>query len=90
MKPSKKLSLREMFEQASAIINFMIEKNCGNDALLQFLSIIEETYLLNNLSGMRHLHKDVYEWAAGLPKTQIIELNTLLKNMFGTEIQRIL
>lgn len=68
------------------ILNFMIEKSGDNPLFQQFKNIIVETHEKQNLKGLRHVIKDVNEWAKGLSKSDFDELNNLLNRKFEKDL----
>lgn len=68
------------------ILNFMISKNSNIHIITQTKDIILETYNSQNIKGLRYCNKDIIEWAKGLPKSDLVELNKLLQDKFGEDL----
>lgn len=81
--------LSHINEWCLTIIDFMIVKYGETPGLLMIKDPIKEAYLSQNLKGMRCVLNDINEWAKGLPLSDINELNILLQNKFGEDLQTV-
>ena len=66
-------------------MNFMTSKY-GEQGFSEFILVIQETFRKQNLRGFRYIFKDTNEWANGLPKSDLDELNELLQRKFGENL----
>lgn len=86
---SKEDELNLLKDQCITILDFMMSKN-DNTVFLQFKNVVMETYNKKNLNGFKkYLIKDITEWASGLPKNDLDDLNVILNSKFGTTIKAI-
>jgi hypothetical protein len=86
---NKKSTINELEylrDRSLMIIDFLLNKNVGDSMMLQFKSVIEETYAKGNLKGLRTLSRDINAWAKGLPQKDIKELGMLLAEKFGENL----
>ena len=68
-------------------IDFMVTKYGQNAVYQELVSAVMSTYADNGLRGMRSVFRDLNEWARGLSPMHVRELNMLLKEKFGEDLQ---
>ncbi len=84
-----KIELEYKKEWCLVILNFMLEKSGDTTLFLnQMKEVVNETYDTGNYRGMGYCYKDINEWAKGLPVSDVQELNILLKDKFGEDLQK--
>lgn len=73
-------------EWCHAIIIFMTKIGGESPIFTQYVEVINDSYQKQNLKGLRYCLKDVNEWAKGLSKKDVEELNIVLENKFGINL----
>ncbi|MBC8125494.1 MAG: hypothetical protein H7X70_07135 [Candidatus Kapabacteria bacterium] len=86
---SKSTSIEEMEylrARSAFIMEFIASKDVGNPLYEQVMQIIQNAFDKKNMSGLKSLSRDVNEWAGGLPRKDIAELEALLEEKYGEDL----
>ena len=89
----KKLSQKDLDELSFmrdwnwVIVDFLV-KNDNGEFFKQLYQIISETFDKGNLRGMRMIYNDNNEMARGLSLNKLTELNHILKEKFGFDLDK--
>ena len=84
----QKRELEELKDFNLCILDFVSQLSVEASPLfMQAKAIIEDTYVNENLRGMKMLEKDYIEWAKGLPSNKRMELNVILKKLFSRDLK---
>lgn len=75
-----------LFKRSMLIIEYIISKNNYNPILSEFKKAIENSYVKNNVKGLRMLSRDINAWANGLPLQDIKELENILAKQLGENL----
>lgn len=78
--------LEHIKEWCHTIISFMTKIGGESPIFTQYIEVINDSYQKQNLKGLRYCFKDVNEWAKGLSKKDVEELNIALENKFGINL----
>ncbi len=78
--------LEHIKEWCLTIIDFMTLHYGKSQVFKQYLDIIIDGYQNQNLSGLKYIYRDTNEWAKGISRTDLDELNKLLHDKFGESL----
>ena len=73
-------------EWCEMIIHFMLSKAGPNNSLKEVLNLVKGIYHKKNLAGLKSIKKDLGEWVKVLSRPDLFELNILLQNKFGENL----
>ena len=80
--------LDHLNEWCLSILNYIVITHGENSMFLQYIEVVVEAYQKQKLEVLRRCLKDVNEWAKGLSKSDINELNKLLTIKFGYNLSK--
>ena len=75
-------------EWCEVIIHFMLLKAGPNNSLKESLNVVNDIYSKGNLTGLKSIKKDLGEWVKVLSQPDLFELNILLQNKFGENLDK--
>lgn len=81
-----KNELEYLKDRSLTIIEFLISKNKNSVLIAEIPSIIDQAYTKKDIKSLRTISRDTNAWAKGLPKNDIVELETLMKEKFGENL----
>ena len=84
---TQKKELEQIQNWCLTILDFMIKKHGKALPFDMFKKVILKEYKEQNLKGLRQVIKDVNEWSKGMSNSYVEELNVLLKDKFGKNLE---
>ena len=81
--------LTHIKEWCLTIIEFLISHNqATSTSRNMFVDVINDAFQKQNLKGLRYVYNDINEWAKGILQSDLEELNMLLQNKFGEDLNK--
>ena len=74
-------------EWCLTILDFMIAECSETSFIRQMRGIVLQEYKQQSRRGLQDCIRETNEWARGLPRAQVSELNQLLRDKFGEDLQ---
>ncbi len=87
MNTNTSAELTYLRDRSLLIIDFIINLHPNNNSLIEVKSIIQTTFKKKDLRGMRHISRDVNNWASGLSNGEKTELEEILSKKFNENLQ---